>query len=195
MVFNIKFVRVKVSFTFLCLFLLIIPNGNYNVFLCSFFASLIHEFVHLFLILLFRGEVKEITFSLLGGNIKRSHNIILQNYKEILISLSAPVFNIFLGVVFICLGIYEHFAWINIIIGIFNLLPFYSFDGGRALKYFLYNKVNQKTSDSLLFFVSLFISVIFIVLSLHFFLNYKNHFILLMSIFMLLSVIFNIKDI
>lgn len=196
MEFNIKSLKVKISFTFLSLFLIVFTNENYNIFIYSLVASLFHECVHIAFILSFKGEIDEIILSVFGGNIKRNSNIILSNKKEILISVSAPLSNIFFGIILLFFDIDKYFAYINIIMGFFNLLPFYSFDGGRALKLFLSDKLRKQLIEITVLITSIIITVFFTVLSVYLFFNQNNNYsLLIIDIFMILSVILNIKDI
>lgn len=196
MEFKIKSLKVKISFTFLSLFLIFFTNGNYKIFIYSLVASLCHECIHIGFILLFKGQIDEITLSVFGGNIKRNHNIILSNCKEILISVSAPLSNIIFGIVLLFLDFSRYFAYVNIIMGVFNLLPFYSFDGGRALKIFLSDKISKQLVEISLLIISIIITVFFTILSTYLFFNHnKNYFLLVINLFMILSIIFNIKDI
>ena len=134
--FNIKSVRVKISFTFIALILLAVCFDDSEIMLMSLFCSLFHEFVHIIYIFLCGGEISEFSLSLFGGKIQRKQNHRLSNLKEAIISLSAPVLNVFTGALLLLYD-YKLCGYVNLVIGLFNILPFYDFDGGRGLVYLL----------------------------------------------------------
>ena len=111
----------------------------------------------------------------------------------------ANVFNLFTGVIFYLLSgffsnydvIFTEIANVNLVLGFFNLIPFYSFDGGNTLKYILLKYVNEEITERTLTVVSLLVTVTFSFISIHIFLNYKHNFsLIIMSIYMFLSIIF-----
>ena len=71
MLFKIKFVRVKISFSFFALVLLMLSFDNSSILLVSLISSLFHELIHIVFIFLFGGKISELSLSLLGGKIQR----------------------------------------------------------------------------------------------------------------------------
>ena len=140
MQFKIKSVKVKISFSFLLFFLMFTLNDSLDVYLKALFTSTFHEAIHIFFIYFFKDGINEIKFNLLGGEIKKSDKKILSNNKEAIVNLSAPVFNIVFGFIILIFSIHSQIAYINIFIGIFNILPFYNFDGGRGVFFLLNNR-------------------------------------------------------
>lgn len=134
--FKIKSVTVNISFTFFAVILLVICFDNERFLLISILSSFLHELVHIIFILICGGGISEFSLTLLGGKIKRNQNLRLNYLKEAIISLSAPAANIIAGALTYTLGL-EIVGTVNLIIGIFNILPFYDFDGGRGLSYLL----------------------------------------------------------
>ena len=80
--FKIKNTDVKISFSFFAVFLLSLVSDTFNIYLFSFIASLIHEFVHVVFILLFGAKISTFSLTLFGGNIKRStpESVLLNDY-------------------------------------------------------------------------------------------------------------------
>lgn len=136
MYFKIKSASVSVSFTFFAVILLAICFDNEGILLISILSSFLHEAVHIILILICGGGISEFSLTLFGGKIERKQNLRLSNSKEAIISLSAPAINIIAGALTYTFG-FEKAGLINLIIGTFNILPFYDFDGGRGLFYIL----------------------------------------------------------
>ncbi len=142
MCFKIKSATIKISFTFFAVVLLIMCFDNEGIVLTSLVSSLFHELIHIIFILLCGGGIEEFSLTLFGGKIQRKQSLKLSNFKEAIISLSAPAANIFAGALVHFFG-YEIIAIVNLIIGLFNILPFYDFDGGRGLFYILSNNLDH----------------------------------------------------
>ena len=199
MQFKIKNTTFKISFTFLALVLLAITL-NHNAMTVSFlFFATVHEFVHLFFIYCFSEPPKMVCLSLFGANIKKRTASYCSIKSEIIINASAPVFNVFTGVAFYMLSVntcsyqdmFVSLSQVNLVLGLFNLIPFYSFDGGHIIKYFLLTFLKEKTVEQILTAVSLFVTVVFSFISIYIFLNYQHNFsLLVISVYMFLSIIF-----
>lgn len=194
--FKVKNTDVKISFSFFAVFLLSLVSDTFNIYLLSFIASLIHEFIHVVFILLFGAQIPEFSLTLFGGNIQRNATKIISNTKEAIISFSAPVTNIVIGVV--SLSIVRQasiFAVVNLFIGIFNILPFCNFDGGRGLYYLITIKFSDNTANTILSFTSITVTVVFSFISVFVFINYnKNYLLLILSVYMILSIIVSLKE-
>ena len=145
MQFKIKSVRVKISFTFFAMVLLAVCLDNSGILLISLISSLFHELVHIIFIFLCGGKISELSLSILGGRIQRQQNLKLSSIKEAIISLSAPVFNIFTGAFMLFCG-FKAVGYVNLVIGLLNVLPFFDFDGGRGLYYLLSAFLPQEKS-------------------------------------------------
>ncbi len=199
MQFEFKKTTYKVSFSFLSLILLTLTTDKTKTLGILLLFAIAHEMVHLMFIYIFSLSPKEVVFTLFGANIKRGNSTSNDINSEILINLSAPVFNIFAGAFFYFLsklninynGLFTEISNINVVLGLFNLIPFYTFDGGNALKYVLLKFFNEVTTEKVITIVSLLVTVGFSFLSIHIFLNYQHNFsLLIMCIYMFLSIIF-----
>ena len=166
-------------------------------------SATLHEFIHLVFIYSFSVPPETVSLSLLGANIKRGSTAAFNTNSEIIINASAPVLNIFTGVVFYflsnCFINYQstlsEISEVNLVLGFFNLVPFYTFDGGNVLKYILIKFFPECTTEQIITTVSLIITVAFSFLSIHIFLNYQHNFsLIIMCIYMFLSIIFKKKN-
>ena len=89
--------------------------------------------------------------------IKKSNILSL---KKLIVALAGPTVNFTLALIYMLFNIKfcgierEHVVYSNILIGIFNLMPIYPLDGGRALKNFLKIMCGIKKSYRLTFLVS-----------------------------------------
>jgi len=122
-------------------------TGIFSSFLL-FLSVLIHEMAHSFVALARGHTVSGITLFLFGGVSHISGNA-RKPLDEFLIAFSGPCSSIIIGLLF--LYFYKSFSvqnpirsepldgiifltgWMNIILGIFNLIPGYPLDGGRVL--------------------------------------------------------------
>lgn len=192
MQFKVKDTDVKISFTFLAAYLIFISFSNGKIFIYSLIFSLLHEIIHILFIYAFKGRISSICFNASGGNITRDSTIILSNAKEAVISISAPLFNLLLGAFFLLFLKKEIMGYINLILGFFNILPFFSFDGGRFLYYLLQKRINHKSLQAFLTVTSLFVTITISTLSCYIFFNIKkNLLIIFLSVLMLFSLIIN----
>lgn len=199
MQFKFKSTTYKISFTFLGLILFALTTQNSKTVIILLLFAVIHELVHLMFIYRFSLPPDEVSFTLFGANIRRGTAATNNLNSEIIINASAPVFNIATGAFFYhlsrCITKYEstlgEIASVNLIIGFFNLIPFYTFDGGNALKYLLLKFLSSKQVEQVLTCVSLVVTVAFSFVSIHIFLNYQHNFSLFaICIYMFLSIIF-----
>lgn len=190
--FKIKNINVRISFSFPAFILLFIVTEKISFFLMSLLSAFVHECVHIFFIYFFGGRISSFSISALGGSISRKNTIALSELQEAVINISAPVFNIVFGLVLLFFAPqFTMFSYVNLIMGVFNILPFYSFDGGVFLKYILLSCTNEKNVDSVVMFVSLIITACFSFFSLYIFLVHSQSILpFIFSLFMILSIIF-----
>ena len=199
MQFKFKKTTYKISFSFLSLILLALTTDKIKNLGILLLFAIAHEIVHLIFIYLFSLSPDEVVFTLFGANIKRGISISNNINSEILINLSAPVFNIFAGAFFYFLsklnvdynGQFTEISNVNLVLGLFNLIPFYTFDGGNALKFFILKFFNEITTEQLITIISLLVTVGFSFFCIYIFFNYQHNFSLFfMCIYMFLSIIF-----
>jgi len=199
MQFKIKNTVYKISFTFLALILFVLTISKSRTVALMLLFAFAHEIIHLVFIYHFSVAPKMVSFSLFGANIQRELTSTNSFNSEIIINASAPVFNLFTGAVFFLfskLGSnYEmqltEISNLNLLLGCFNLIPFYSFDGGNIIENVLLKYFNNKTTEKTLTCISLMVTVVFSFVSIYVFFNYQHNFSLfIMCIYMFLSIIF-----
>ena len=199
MQFKINNTSYKICFSFFAVILLALSTDKGKTLLLILLFAGLHEAVHLIFIYSLSDPPKSVSLSLLGANISRGTNSTTSLNSEILINISAPVFNIAAGAFFQLLSVkteeysalFSEFALINFVIGLFNLIPFYTFDGGNALKYFLLKLCNEKVTEQITTAISLAVTVLFSFASIYIFLNYSHNFsLLIMCAYMFIAIIF-----
>ncbi len=126
--------KVKIIFNFgfflaVSLFCLIDTKG---VALCTFCSCIIHEIGHIMAAILCNVKIEKISFGF-GGIKMVSEGKIKGLGSDIFVLLSGPFFNITAALFYYHLGCYTAFS-VNLILAVFNLLPFSNLDGGAVLR-------------------------------------------------------------
>lgn len=169
MVFNIKGIKVEITFPFVAFVSFVILLDAPSNVLITVLSSMLHETGHLFTMISLGNNPEKVRFELTGINIIRNQEIAISTKNEILISLGGPLINaIMTAVCCIALPFYNNekvltFACINLILMTFNLLPIKKLDGGRILYFLLSIKLDFMLCSKVLKITSLcFISIIFV---------------------------------
>ncbi len=156
--------------------------GYKGSFLLSISVVFVHELIHYVTAryLGFTGFNIEIYPLGLSLKLDKLENA---NFKEdLLISLSAPIVNIFFAIIFcIAYGVYNNNSLYllyksNLIIGVFNLMPALPLDGGRILRDLLCFKTFYRRANEITINISIGISVFFMVLYIFLFMKGYNNF-------------------
>jgi Zn-dependent protease len=122
------------------------------------FASvLVHELAHSYFTLRFGGSIKEIRLHLLGG-VAAMEKEVHEPLKVITIVAAGPVSSIIMGVLLLFLSfklnsvsiidgnslflVFFILGYVNIFLGLFNLIPAFPMDGGRILRAFLSTRMD-----------------------------------------------------
>ena len=196
MQFKIKDVRVIVSFTFFALILfLVIFRKNELIILTCFFA-IFHELGHLIALKNFGVIIYEFKISFFGAKIKTGNLCKLKSIEKISILLAGPFVNLIFFIIFFALSyfvgndIHTNIYLINLFLLVFNILPFYNFDGGKILEALLSTKFNKKVSDALITIISFCVLIPITLFSICIFLsNNDDFYYLIVSGLMLLTII------
>ena len=192
MKFKIGKTRFSISFSFFALILLSCVWNDNRIFLISLVVSLIHELVHLAFMITLGARLPEIRFSVAGGEIVRGNDV-LTNGKEAIISLSAPVFNIISGGVLLLLNPESLLGAVSLVIGVFNLLPYDTFDGGRGMRFLLQGRLKNTTISIITAILSFAVCFSFLAINALLIKNNSgNIFFLGMSLFLLILLVFRL---
>lgn len=197
MQFKIKNTKVTISFTFFALIIILISINKTEFLYESIVFAIAHEIGHAFALKFFGVNIDELKISLFGGNIKVLNNNKIKYWQSAIISLSGPLVNIFFFLLFYILYLSFEFKFINnmfvinLVLATFNLLPFYNFDGGKILSSILLNYFNEKTVNLIITITSFLILIPFTYFAVYIFiLDFKNFYLLIASVLMLLTIIF-----
>ena len=166
--FGIKF---KISFLFLSLIAWMFLFDKDSIFLIYFFSTIAHEISHILFLKLFDVKIREISFTAFGFVIKKEKEVAI--LQEILILMSGCVANFALILIFLFFK-KNIVVIINLLILVFNMLPFEKLDGGEILNIVLENFLNFKLSFFICKVMSMLTIFILIFLSLFLILKLKD---------------------
>ncbi len=189
--FNIKF-TVSVGFTgLICLMLYIDRSG---LILPSITASLIHETGHIFWLFILKAPIEKISLKIGAAEIRG--NFLISRKSEILMLFFGPFLNLMTFALTLLFYPYLksisllNFALINLILGILNLLPIFSLDGGTILFLLLGSKLSATVSKIICLIVTFIILFALFVLGILVFLKTKtNPTLILLCIYLLFSIL------
>lgn len=136
---KIKDIKFGVSFSFFAVIGLLFVCGRamteniFTALICCF----LHELGHLTFMFLFSDKPESIVLYGGGIRIKSGGQKLLPQNREIIILLAGCGANFLCALVRLAFGGLDFFCTVNILLGVFNLLPFKYFDGGRVLEILL----------------------------------------------------------
>ena len=131
MIFRIKKLYICISWYFLIMLGWVILTHKIQSFLLCLLALMIHEMGHISMILVLKEQISIFYILPFGFCCRLKNQNQILNKKMIEILLAGPVASIVTSVLFLWT---KEFALANFIIGLFNLLPISSLDGGRIVK-------------------------------------------------------------
>ena len=124
--------KLEIGWGFAAMVLLALLAGAGSVLPLVLLSALCHELGHLAALRLAGTEVELLRLTAFGAEI-RADTRYLPYPKEILCTLAGPAVNLVLALVFARIAGDYVLAGANLLLGVFNLLPVPSLDGGRAL--------------------------------------------------------------
>ncbi len=180
----------KISFQYLYVailaFILILDKSG-GIF-CCFLASFFHETGHLIALFFLKQRVEEVKFSVFDIQIKSSHYLDFK--RELIIVLSGVLLNFLLFIFFY--RIIPLFALANLFIGIFNILPVSTLDGGQAINLVLTRFFSKEKSAIIINILTVIVSIPIFTIGIIILLNTKYNFsFLALGLYLILTVFMN----
>lgn len=137
-------IRTELSLSFFLLLFLIALSGNSMFAFASALFSYFHELAHASAAKALGYTPEKISAGLFGG-VMHLREGFLQPFRELLIHLAGPAFNLVCAAIFFaasCLipGVRERaieLTMANLVLCLFNLMPFYPLDGGKIARLYL----------------------------------------------------------
>lgn len=131
----LKIGKIKMSGGFLFLAALFFYLDDQWMLVKVLMACLFHEFGHWAAICWMGGRVQELSLTAVGAELRLDRQRQMSYGGEIISTLAGPGVNLLLAVV--CAAEMPVFSGINLMLGLFNLLPVMPLDGGRLFYIFL----------------------------------------------------------
>lgn len=174
MKFKLFGTEIYISFLFFAMITVMIAFDKTGLIVPTLFSVICHEAGHLFCMWAMGNTPKRI--KLIPASVQITDSITSRYKTDNIVSLCGPLVNILLFLVFyINYSIWGNittliFAFLNLILGLFNLLPVKGLDGGRILHNIISQKRDIARADLILKFLGIIFSAILITLAviLHF---------------------------
>lgn len=141
--FRIFNTEVGFTYGFFCAVILLVLSDVTGMFFVSYIAVILHEAGHFFVLYRLKTGVCEVTFGISG--VKTVKRKILSEKETFLVAFAGPAVNLILfALYFSKLPALKYFAVVNLLIGVFNLLPVRGLDGGDITEYLLRKSVHKR---------------------------------------------------
>lgn len=189
--------QIHITFLFFACILLLMVLDKSGYILPMILGVTAHETAHLITMRILGCAPKEIR--LIPGSVQIVRDIQTVKKNEILISLSGPIINTLLFTffyAFYCIfkrKVLLDFALINLILGIFNMLPVKMLDGGAVLSNLLLYKMPQNRVNIVMRCTSFLFFLATLVFGVWLFIKTEQNFsLIILSIYFLLSFLIKI---
>lgn len=150
----------QISYALICLCAVCLVTNTFTGFVICLLSVLFHEAGHLLPIAIFGGFPRKIKISMFEIAISDDNRNSRSLFQNIIIIFFGPFANFICFIIFyllylFCNDIFLSFATVNLFLGLFNMLPVLSLDGGQLLYLLLSRKLDdskaQKTVNILTF--------------------------------------------
>lgn len=180
MKFSVCNISIEIGFWFIAIIALMLTLfPETQAFYCFAFC-IIHEFGHLFAMLLTGRKISALQFGCFGVKIY-THKDYVPSLKEAFIAAGGPAMNLIAASVLFILG-KSDLAVINLALAFFNLLPVSALDGGHILSALFPDSKSAKTLSIILCSLMLVSGLIIAVYS------KKNFTLLIVSLYLLTGI-------
>ena len=112
-------------------------------------ACALHELGHIAAAALLGGSIKEISFTIIGAEMRLDYCAPLTYGQDSLVALAGPAANLLFGAIALAMG-WQLAAALTIAVGAFNLLPVLPLDGGRVVYGLLAGRLDPDWAERLM---------------------------------------------
>lgn len=130
--------KFKINPMFFLVLFIFSSIGFFEKVITAFIFVFLHELTHLFVAKILGYKIYKIELFPFGGVAEYMGMVEMDPPNEILIALSGPLFNFFVVAVFFILPFESEFISmvieLNLLIGLFNIVPVLPLDGGRIFR-------------------------------------------------------------
>jgi stage IV sporulation protein FB len=148
---------------------------------------MVHEAAHIIALLIFGCKIVEVQLIIGAIGVKYA-DVTLSKLQKIMSILMGPLSNLILSVIFLYYGCDIYFG-INLVLGLYNLLPLIGLDGGSLIQTFLEGIISTKSVErTLIIFTVLAAVTLFFVTLLYVHVNI-NYTVLLFCIYLLMPIV------
>ena len=126
------------------------------IYLVFWTSILLHEISHIIIGYIFKNKIKKFKILPIGFFIEFDDCCDNDFCKKIIILLAGPISNFFISIIFgnLNLKFCNEICFINIVLGLFNLLPIYPLDGEKILEIILIKIYRYKKGRKYSFYIS-----------------------------------------
>lgn len=186
MLLRISSFKINVSFPAVALISIVVLSSFYTDYLLCLAAVIIHESGHLAAMIFSKNSPEGIEIRAFEVKLLKRSRYNTSYINDMFIIASGPVINIIIYFIFFSFN--NKFALINLFVGLFNLLPASSLDGGQLLFLLLTSKLSFERSAKIVDIITLIISLPIFFIGLIILFNSKyNYSILFIGLYLFLS--------
>ena len=127
-------IRISINIEIILFIIIFIITKQINIYAIFIIFTLIHEIGHAIAAISLGLKIKDFAIMPLGFKITFKNNRKKEKIKKLVIALSGPIVNLFIMTLAIIFNLHTSIIYSNLIIAVFNLIPIYPLDGGRAIK-------------------------------------------------------------
>lgn len=163
--FYCRGIQIKIGFLFFAVVCIMLCFDTQKTVGFAVLSALLHECGHLAALMIFKDEPQTVVLGLFGMQITRTTDTRLSFSEEIRTALAGPIVNLLLaaileiGFVLFNAPKLRMLCAVNLLLGLFNLMPIMNLDGGRALYYALQIRFTESESERILKIVSVMVLV------------------------------------
>lgn len=160
---KLKQIRIGLSFWFFFMFATVCVFDTNGILWCSLFTALLHEMGHILAMYIKHDMPKSIDIHIFNVDIIDNNRTKRSPNDDIFILICGGLFNIILALLSIIIYKFSNnyyvsvFFTTNLILGVFNLLPISTLDGGQIVEIMLLKRLNIKSAQIISDVISLII--------------------------------------